>query len=546
MANYQSFHCTTTGYSHIAKGTVCEDFSASYSEEGLHIAVVSDGHGDPACFRSHIGSRLAVEITMENLRSFAGNIRQQGWENRLLNQPEQEQLLRQLIRSIMGNWTLGVMAQLEAEPITQEEYANSRNYEPLYRQGKELTHIFGCTLIAALITDTYMIVLHQGDGRCVVINADGNAGQPVPWDDRCVGNICTSLCHADAVESCRYYVADLKKTPIAGCFVTTDGIEDSLENLDALNAYFCNISSRFVAEGKTQLLENLNRELPRMSQLGSADDTSMAGILLPERIALLSERLALIHQLQVCGTEERKARSKLNSMQRKMEYLKNELAQAQGQYDTLRAEHGKTNQLLDRIRQELQQLLQRQNDTDTQLESASQKLQHAQTEFDEYRAVHESYLQMEQQAQAQAARIRQHLDTMEIPAMTPPEETAPQLPDWEAAEPILWDPETAAAGTRTETPAVEESAAPEAPAEEVGTETLPIEEAPAWEEPEAAAEEIPAALPAEASLPEQEEAVADADHTAVGEDIPDETDDRAFLTKLVDRILGRSSKRKQD
>ena len=80
MANYHAFHSTTRGYSHILKDTCCEDASFSIDERDIHVAVVSDGHGDPACFRSQIGSRLAVEIAGEKLLSFAKNIREQGWE----------------------------------------------------------------------------------------------------------------------------------------------------------------------------------------------------------------------------------------------------------------------------------------------------------------------------------------------------------------------------------------------------------------------------------------------------------------------------------
>ena len=58
---YQSFHFTSIGASHIKKGTVCQDFSASVETEKYKLAVVSDGHGGADYFRSDRGSRFAAE-----------------------------------------------------------------------------------------------------------------------------------------------------------------------------------------------------------------------------------------------------------------------------------------------------------------------------------------------------------------------------------------------------------------------------------------------------------------------------------------------------
>lgn len=57
---YQSFHFTSIGASHIKKGTVCQDFSASVETEKYKLAVVSDGHGGADYFRSDRGSRFAA------------------------------------------------------------------------------------------------------------------------------------------------------------------------------------------------------------------------------------------------------------------------------------------------------------------------------------------------------------------------------------------------------------------------------------------------------------------------------------------------------
>lgn len=58
---YSCFHCTSIGASHIRKGTVCQDHSASLETDRYVLTVVSDGHGGADYFRSDRGSRFAAE-----------------------------------------------------------------------------------------------------------------------------------------------------------------------------------------------------------------------------------------------------------------------------------------------------------------------------------------------------------------------------------------------------------------------------------------------------------------------------------------------------
>lgn len=448
MANYHAFHTTVRGYSHILKDTCCEDASCSLSRGDIHVAVVSDGHGDPACFRSQIGSQLAVEIAAEKLLSFAANIREQGWEEQLFDDVQRERLLRQLIRSIIGNWNLKTDEQLQANPITEEEFAVSRNYESLYRQGEELPHIFGCTLIATLITDRYLLALQQGDGRCVVVHGDCTADQPVPWDERCVGNICTSLCHGDAIDSCRYYVADLKQDPVIACFALSDGIEDSLDSQEDVNAFVCNTASILLQEGHEQLIEQLQDYLPRMSQTGSADDMSLAGIVNMDAEDAVTQWLELVYVLSSHRAVLRSATGKVSSMQRKTEYLKDALQQAQMQYDRVAEALDEDKSLMDRLKQELRRVIRAKDNHTVILESAKEKLEKAKADYEEYNQKRESFVDKARDAQEDIRKIQQKLD--DLNGMLPtrqPEEEEPEQPDWELPEAILWEEEELAEET---------------------------------------------------------------------------------------------------
>ena len=67
--NYIVFNKHHIGASHINKGAPCEDFSASFIDNLMAIAVISDGHGDKNCFRSAKGAQIACEAAIDVLRS---------------------------------------------------------------------------------------------------------------------------------------------------------------------------------------------------------------------------------------------------------------------------------------------------------------------------------------------------------------------------------------------------------------------------------------------------------------------------------------------
>lgn len=333
MSQYRSFHCTARGYSHVKKETVCQDASQSVNEAGFRIAVVSDGHGQKTSFRSDVGSRIAVEAAEEMLRSLADFLKEK--EDLIFRPEEQQSLLRRLADKVVRCWNIRIRQHLQENPLTEEEYILAGDLAEQFRQGRNIAHIYGATLIAALLTDRYLLVMHQGDGRCVVIHADGRADQPVPWDARCVGNVCTSLCHTDAAESFRFYVQDLEKERITACYVTTDGIEDCFPDQTGVNAFFCELTSSLIHEGPA--IENRLKEiLPYMSENGSADDMSLAAVVDLTQAAAVADRLRLTARYRKYCATLRQAREKLCSMERKMEGLKERYRKAMAQ--TLRTD----------------------------------------------------------------------------------------------------------------------------------------------------------------------------------------------------------------
>lgn len=435
MAQYGTFCCTTIGYSHIRRGIRCEDYTTRLDDGDIHIAVVSDGHGDKSCFRSHVGAELAAKIAQNNLHKFALEMREQAWETRLFQPKDQERLIRQLIRSIVAEWNVQILEDLEKNPVTEEEYALAGGWADCYRNGLEQFHIYGCTLIAAMVTDRYLLVLHQGDGRCVVVHQNGTVDQPVPWDSRCQGNVSTSMCQTDTLEACRYYVQDLSKDQIVACYACSDGIEDSLEDLEALNAFFCNITGVYAQDGGPVLENSLQEFLPQMSQAGSADDMSIAGIVDAEGAAAHARELELRYLLQNAQAEYHRANAKVSSMQRKDEYLESAVEAAQAKYEQLSARQRSIKSKLDQLLQEVLTANQMQDEGVGLVENAQKELEEARKAYEEYHTRRNAFAEKARQAQQKIQQMKDQLQALQAQIAQPPQPEEPEIPTEEPEVP---------------------------------------------------------------------------------------------------------------
>ena len=111
MANYQAFSASVQGAAHVKKNIVMQDASGKFENEKVKLIAVSDGHGDSSCFRSDRGSRLIVEVGIEELKAFADEM--DGKEGELEETKNREIRVRQLIQRIITRWNIEVEKDLE-------------------------------------------------------------------------------------------------------------------------------------------------------------------------------------------------------------------------------------------------------------------------------------------------------------------------------------------------------------------------------------------------------------------------------------------------
>lgn len=318
------------GASHIRHDKPCQDFGSVRKGDGYLIFATADGHGDSNCTRSHIGSEIAVNSCLEALEIFYQDMRDHQLESVLEEDSiQRDDYIKHLILSVVSNWHNQVLAHFKESPLTQEERELcSEHYLSLHDQGERIEHLYGTTLIAGLMTDNYLLLLQQGDGRCVVFDSLGNPSQPIPWDDRCFANVTTSLCDRDAIESVRYHLINLKETDVVACFAGSDGVEDSFANMDLLHAYYRSKLLYCAEQGIEKLQEELSESLPLLSQTGSDDDITITGFIDEEAILPLVETFEKENQIVQLMSQLSEVDKRLESIKSmgKIDILKQKLS----------------------------------------------------------------------------------------------------------------------------------------------------------------------------------------------------------------------------
>jgi len=249
-----AFNASCIGASHIKEERPCQDYSLCWTDGKSAIAAVADGHGAEVHFRSDRGSRFASEAAIQCLKEFV-----------LQNKhalPNPEILLSGLEKSIIAAWYEKIADDIRGDAIDGD------SFDP-----------YGTTLLAAAATEHYWFAFQIGDGKCVVIDKDKDVTQPVPWDKRCFLNRTTSLCDEEATRLFRHFYSET--LPLA-IFLGSDGIDDSFpikNNEEHLARFYMEVYKNFVKEGLKKGSSQLSEMLPLLTQKGSGDDVSIAGII---------------------------------------------------------------------------------------------------------------------------------------------------------------------------------------------------------------------------------------------------------------------------
>jgi serine/threonine protein phosphatase PrpC len=274
------FNACAMGFSHKANDKPCQDAAIHglNREKSFGIAVVADGHGGEKYFRSDVGSKLAVATATAVIRELLVSVS---------TDVDLEKNLRLVEQKIIKRWRDKVERHIQRNPWTPAELAlcKEKNIDLEHLRGRDkLVTIYGTTLVAAAVTDSFWFALQIGDGQCALIDGDGNrddsgteiaenAKVAIPPDEEQGFGLTQSLCASDAADKFRH---SFGRGAIGGITVATDGVVDSFLP-DAYLKFTIRLRDNFIRDAKASQTE-LKGWLPTLSEQGSRDDVAIAGI----------------------------------------------------------------------------------------------------------------------------------------------------------------------------------------------------------------------------------------------------------------------------
>ena len=206
------------------------------------------------------GSEMAARVALRSVTDFCERNGSLGAV--FLHDPREA--ARRIAGNIICGWNDEIAAHMRFSPLTPNERAIFEKYG-----GLQPEVMYGATLILAAADKDGVFGLQIGDGT-FTLETDSGAEFPMPEDERLVGNLTTSLCDCDAINSFRSFWREGKMVSVT---LSSDGLINSfLSSADLLN--FAGRTARL----SQQDIPALSVHLRERSVEGSRDDISVAVI----------------------------------------------------------------------------------------------------------------------------------------------------------------------------------------------------------------------------------------------------------------------------
>lgn len=419
MCDSQIFHKSIKGASHILSGKPCQDYSDVFQNDEMKILVVCDGHGGSTYIRSDVGAKIATEITIQLLSDFVRcipsstfiglsfSITAQPKKNPFIDTdgnklrfdelsedqkalalqaqaflesekkcPQQQAIIMDLISQIYKAWISKIEEDVHIHPFNKEEQKaiNGQGFEKAY----------GCTLLAFLQTKDYWLSFHIGDGRIMCCDQSLNWSNPVPYDCACFLNYTTSLCDSNPLIEFRYAFNGYDAPPLA-VMLCSDGLDGSLRTDDNLQDFYEQIIGLCVDGDDVE--KELEGYLPSLSQSGSKDDISIAGIVsfhhsddadIRKKMKLKKRSRSIKNDYRARKTEIDAICSKIEVLEMKYERMKDNRFSKQMELDDMR-------QLLRNREKEVSEMDTSVNSLRKEIEDLKSEMKRKKTEFENWK-----------------------------------------------------------------------------------------------------------------------------------------------------------------
>lgn len=282
---FKGFSHSVRGASHEAKDLVCQDSSSYKTSERYAVAVVADGHGSKKHFRSNIGSKFAVEATIETIDRFYEDPDE--FEINFLK--NHKRIIKNIEKQIISKWNQKIEAHLKENPVTAYE---KKDFEQDEFDKISPEAYYGSTLIAAVAGKGFTFGIQIGDGSLVAIFDDGQAAMPMDYEESAPANITVSICNSNAASMFNSFYVENKK--LIALFASTDGLYTSFSSEYDFCDYHVILTSQLV--NLESFEDSIVKNLIKRAHYGTQDDISLSCIfdteMASDNVALLNQRIA--------------------------------------------------------------------------------------------------------------------------------------------------------------------------------------------------------------------------------------------------------------
>lgn len=264
------------GNSHIKQNKPIQDYAAATSDRLRSYAyvLVADGHGGDKYIRSAKGSEIAVRCAVDAINGVLREILS-------VIAKKKHNLIKKNLKLICIKtsmlWKSSVLEDYKNNPLSAEEtklYKSLKMNLPLSEE--DILTLYGSTLLAAVYLEhfNFWFIIQIGDGKSAVIKNDNSIVFPKELENEKLGfGVTTSLCNKDAANEFHSAYGFEK---ISGITVMSDGLADSFD-MEKLPAFLSNIRNNIIVDSN-KTIDELKTFMPKLSEQGSGDDISIAGI----------------------------------------------------------------------------------------------------------------------------------------------------------------------------------------------------------------------------------------------------------------------------
>ncbi|UTC64527.1 protein phosphatase 2C domain-containing protein [Treponema sp. OMZ 788] len=284
---------------------------------GFSLICVADGHGSAPHFRSEKGAELSIQTAIELLSESIDKIDAE------LQKKNYSKINKNLSKSFVRRWMYKILEDIgntkkedlseQINELKKSDYEAAEKYEKDLEKGKKLAdHYLGlcqnlsveneekseintilddfCTLSLKSIYGCTTVVYFQlknslkwyafkiGDSD-LFASFDGVFVKPIKDDPKCFLNTTTSLCDDNAdKEFCFPEIEYLEKIPDS-VFCSTDGVADSFQDESFIKKFYDQLQFMYNEDGDLKTENEIKEYLPKLSEKGSGDDISLAGII---------------------------------------------------------------------------------------------------------------------------------------------------------------------------------------------------------------------------------------------------------------------------